>query len=463
MRKLLILLFIPFLFACNNGPQSGAILTGTIENLETDFFQLGGPGGARDSIMVDEEGKFTFKLQDLTEPYAYYFISGEEFFRFYVAPGMNLDIILDQKSFIESIAFKGKGSDINNYIANKTRVFGDRMDYEVYKKNTEDFQTWAENDLVERQALLKETEKKNINNPYWIQEEGEILYTWANNNSSYPSMHKYYAELEEFEVPEDFYNYKKELDVNDAKYIGSAAFQSYISTYIREEVAIISKDLRNENPDYKPAKILTLETASKLLTEKKVLENFLFASVKGYMSYYDLDLIKDEIDFFYANCENQEYINKFNIEYEEWKKLSKGMPGMNFKGEDLEGKMVHFSDFKGKYVYVDVWATWCGPCKYEIPFLKKLEKDYHGKNIVFISYSIDEDKDAWLKFVPENELGGVQIIGENAWESEMTTHYKVRGVPTFMFFDTEGKIISVNMTRPSNQKTRDSFDSYEDL
>ena len=143
---------------------------------------------------------------------------------------MDLDIILDQNSFIESITFKGKGSDINNYIADKTRVFGDRMDYDVYKKNSEDFQTWAENDLEEKQKFLKEIEKKDINDPYWIQEEGEILYTWANNNSSYPSMHRYYAELEEFEVTENFYNYKKKLNVNDAKYIGSAAFNSYIST-----------------------------------------------------------------------------------------------------------------------------------------------------------------------------------------------------------------------------------------
>ena len=122
-----------------------------------------------------------------------------------------------------------------------------------------------------------------------------------------------------------------------------------------------------------------------------------------------------------------------------------------------------FSDFKGKYVYVDVWATWCGPCIYEIPFLKTLEADYHNRNIVFLSYSIDEDKEAWLKYVPENELGGVQIIGENAWESKLVKEYKVRGVPTFMFFDPDGNIITVKMTRPSNQETRDTFDSYDDL
>ena len=106
------------------------------------------------------KGNFTIDLLDLVEPYAYYFSSGEEFFRFYVAPGMNLTVSLDQNDFIASISFKGKGSDINNYIANKTRVFGDRMDYEVYKKEVDDFKSWADNDLKEKQKFLKKLRRR---------------------------------------------------------------------------------------------------------------------------------------------------------------------------------------------------------------------------------------------------------------------------------------------------------------
>ncbi|MCD6347974.1 MAG: TlpA family protein disulfide reductase, partial [Bacteroidales bacterium] len=187
------------------------------------------------------------------------------------------------------------------------------------------------------------------------------------------------------------------------------------------------------------------------------------STVTGRMQYHDLSEIQDEIDFFYSNCMDETIIAKFNEQYEVWEKLSEGQPAIEFIGKDLEGNAVKLSDFKGKYVYVDVWATWCSPCVYEIPYLKTLEADYHGKNIVFISYSIDEDHPAWLKFVPEEELGGVQIIGEDGWTSKLCLDYKVRGVPTFMFFDPDGKIINVKMTRPSNQATRDSFDSYSDL
>ena len=78
--------------------------------------------------------------------------------------------------------------------------------------------------------------------------------------------------------------------------------------------------------------------------------------------------------------------------------LGKGKPSPKFEGyENFKGGTTSLDDLKGKYVYVDVWATWCGPCKREIPFLKEVEKAYHGKNIEFVSISIDKAKDheAW--------------------------------------------------------------------
>ena len=74
------------------------------------------------------------------------------------------------------------------------------------------------------------------------------------------------------------------------------------------------------------------------------------------------------------------------------------------------------SDFEGSLVYVDVWATWCGPCNAEIPSLQKLEADYHGKNITFLSVSVDTDREAWVDMVMNDNLGGVQLWADG-WES----------------------------------------------
>jgi thiol-disulfide isomerase/thioredoxin len=133
-------------------------------------------------------------------------------------------------------------------------------------------------------------------------------------------------------------------------------------------------------------------------------------------------------------------------------KTGKGEPAMPFEGSTPDGKKVSLKDFKGKVVLVDVWATWCGPCRAEIPSLKKLEEEMKGKDVVFISYSVDKMTDLakWKKMVSDEELGGVQLIGDSAFQSSICTDYKITGIPRFMVFDKNGNIVSVDAPRPSN-------------
>jgi len=115
-------------------------------------------------------------------------------------------------------------------------------------------------------------------------------------------------------------------------------------------------------------------------------------------------------------------------------------------------------NLKGKNVYVDVWATWCGPCKREIPHLKELEKKYHkNDDIVFMSVSIDkmEDKDKWLKMVEEKELSGVQLMADKAWKSSICDDYAIKGIPRFLLIDKEGNIMDKNAPRPSSKEIKE--------
>lgn len=129
-----------------------------------------------------------------------------------------------------------------------------------------------------------------------------------------------------------------------------------------------------------------------------------------------------------------------------------GEQAMNFEGKTVDGKSVSLSDFKGKVVLVDVWATWCGPCKKEIPDLKKLEEEMKGQDVVFISYSIDEakDHDKWVKMIDDMKLGGIQLFGPAAWKSPICTNYKITGIPRFMVFGKKGQIVTIDSPRPSN-------------
>ena len=139
-----------------------------------------------------------------------------------------------------------------------------------------------------------------------------------------------------------------------------------------------------------------------------------------------------------------------------------GELAMNFDGKTPEGKKVSLNDLKGKMVLVDVWATWCSPCRAEIPALQKLEKEMEGKDIIFMSYSIDEKKDydKWKKMIVDSTLGGLQLIGDLAWKSEMATNYKITGIPRFMLFDKEGKIVTIDSPRPSNPELKTMIEKY---
>ena len=134
-----------------------------------------------------------------------------------------------------------------------------------------------------------------------------------------------------------------------------------------------------------------------------------------------------------------------------------GEPAIDFNYPDTDGNEFSLTSFKGNLVYVDVWATWCGPCKAEIPSLQKLEADYHGKDITFMSVSVDTDKEAWEKMVADKELGGVQLWADG-W-SKITKDYAIFGIPRFMLFDAEGNVVSTNAPRPSSDEIRELLEA----
>jgi len=138
------------------------------------------------------------------------------------------------------------------------------------------------------------------------------------------------------------------------------------------------------------------------------------------------------------------------------KKVAEKMNGVispSFNYENHKGGKTKLEDFKGKYVYIDVWATWCGPCRAEIPFLKKVEEKFHGKDIVFVSISVDTQKDheKWKKFVTDKELGGVQLFADNNWNSDFIKAFGINSIPRFILIGPDGKVIFADAPRPSSQ------------
>jgi len=138
-----------------------------------------------------------------------------------------------------------------------------------------------------------------------------------------------------------------------------------------------------------------------------------------------------------------------------------GQPSPLFTYENFKGGTTSLTELKGKYVYIDVWATWCGPCRQEIPFLQKVEEKYHGKKIEFVSISIDKVKDheKWKKMVTDKSLGGVQLFADKDWSSEFILAYGINSIPRFILIGPDGKVVDADAKRPSDPALQAQLDT----
>lgn len=116
---------------------------------------------------------------------------------------------------------------------------------------------------------------------------------------------------------------------------------------------------------------------------------------------------------------------------------------------DVDGNTMDFSSFKGSYVYIDLWASWCGPCCKEAPYLIKLEQELKNKDVKFLSISLDKNLDAWKKKMKDLGLHGNQWVNQ---DNNLTSALNVTGIPFFLIYDKEGNLYSYDAPRPSSDE-----------
>lgn len=178
------------------------------------------------------------------------------------------------------------------------------------------------------------------------------------------------------------------------------------------------------------------------------------------------DIIRQDARYFLEAASDKEaYYNEFKKYYtgndEELKqsiydtylrlsKLKKGTPSPEFYNfPDYNGGFKSLKDFRGKYVYIDIWATWCGNCWVELPYLKKLEEKYKEKNIVFMSLSWDKFEDKWRDTIKKQEMTGMQLLVKDT-EDPFFVNYAVQSIPRYILIDPNGLIVDYNAPRPSD-------------
>lgn len=443
--SLVLLLFV----ACQ--PVSKTVhITGVIENTTAEKVKLTSDNMDLELDLVG--GKFTTQF-DLNEAAYFNLRLGRESTTLFLFPGQSIEVSINTEDFDESIKYAGEGAEASNYLAAKylrQESQGIKRDA-LYTMEEDAFLEHLSKTETEELAFL-ESHKMGLGQDFLAIEKVDIEFSQKTYLLNYESAHSYYAKKEGFKPSDDLSNMITSIDFNQPQNIGSSAFGNFIISYISNKgyQLFLSEEQYSKLGNDGILKA-NLDLLSSTISDKKVLG---FATDKildqtlAYSSALGVEPFMKEIK---SMTQNHMTFDKINKSLETWAHLAKGMPAPDFEGMTLDGHPIKLSDMKGKHVYIDVWATWCGPCLREQPALFELEGKYkNSKNLAFMGVSIDSDKAKWSKMVSEKDMKGEQIYTEGAWKSAICTEYLIKGIPRFILVDREGNIINSDAPRPSS-------------
>ncbi|WP_047547636.1 TlpA family protein disulfide reductase [Psychroserpens sp. Hel_I_66] len=461
MKRLFVAFLAISIIACNEKPKvEYAIVTGKIENSQVKLATIDG-ADFKAEINIEEDGTFLDTIQ-ITENNFYALTIGREYTPLYLIKGDSLHVDVDATKFDESLKYSGEGAVENNYLAAKMLNESKGIENPVafYSMEEADFKTKVKTIKNTNNSLL--VNLNDADEDFISSEKQNLVYDEYNMLNNYKQRHGYYTKKEDFKISEDFFPAElKDMDFDDSKaYRSSNSYKNIaFDNLLTKLFDTIGDDISNVTVDQlqiiEEAKIPALKNdaidylSSFLVTPS----NPNMASVYTYL--------KD-------NTTKEETKKKLTETFEKNKDLVKGKPSPQFVNyENHKGGELSLADLKGKYVYVDVWATWCGPCIKEIPSLKEVEKKFHNENIEFVSISTDDGrgykgqtneekallaKEGWKNMIMDKELGGIQLYADNAFNSSFMNDYQVNSIPRFILIDPNGNIVSADAPRPSDPK-----------
>ena len=451
MKNLLLLLVIISILSCQKKVKpTHVIFTGSIENNNANSAKISGNGFEK-VIEITENGNFSDTLKIDKEGY-YSLLIGRESTPVYLIQGANVGLTLNTKEFDESLVYTGDIAAENNYLAAKYLLSEKEMAFDKVYSLPEDKFIIELNKINSSYSDLLNSSTE-VAKGFIKNETKELEYAHINNIENYEEYYQYLTKDTSFKASESLYNSYKEFNFADNyAFENSSAYKSLLASHY----ARIAKDA-SSNSD-KDIALAYLETVDHKFPNGAVKDELMFNYLRYGMKANNA--LEDVYSLYKNSNQNDENLSKVTNSYKTLTKLTPGKTSPIFNYENFKGGKTSLEDLKGKVVYIDVWATWCGPCLREIPVLKTLETDYQDKNIAFVSLSIDEKKDydKWRTMITEKKLEGIQLMADNNWKSKFVTDYGIKGIPRFIIIDIDGRIVSSDAPRPSNSEIRVLFD-----
>lgn len=440
MKKLFILSLAAISFVACEKKESNIIISGKIKNHNGGNFHLMG-GSIEKDLKVNPDGSFTDTLSKSN----YYTIFNDAGFYvpLYLEQGDRLNIEVDLSQMPANVKLSGKDTIASVYLREKAKL-DEEIQTEfskLFSKNAEEFKPSLAEVKEKYSSLLNN--QKGLSNNFVSTEKKSIDYFDLHLKSVYSRIHENLTG-NKVTNPAEF-----EQEVTKVDYDNAEDFELY-SVYSRLLTDNFYSKLGLENPNWSNmvdyVRGLKSENIKSHLSE--LLSQGLSAGNSPELNEKILNVIKDF-------AKKEDLVKDAEARISLFQNIAPGKTSPSFSFENFAGGKTSLEALKGKVVYIDVWATWCVPCLNEIPALQELEKEYHGKDVAFVSISIDQNKQKWIDYQTSQKLSGIQLYAESEAERAFSDAYGIKSIPRFILIDKNGNIINADAPRPSNPSIKE--------
>ncbi len=428
---------------------TSTIIEGQIASSESPVIILQGEADIKSPI--DQQGKFRIAT-DLVRAGLYKLVIDYQTINVFIVPGDRITLTGDFRTLPGSTKFTGDHANENNYLISfeNLKTTTQPTDFHMFfTQKEEEFIAAVESRTATLNANQQEYQKKNgpFDAIFADILADEISYEAAMVKMNYPEYFKYLNPDSTLILSDTYDSFLQNIETDSEENLMLPSYKNFLLMYLEFKA-------NNDSIDVNTAfAVRKFNIIGKLFQNQKVKDLLYFQLLKQTLdaSVNDAALI---IKQFNDLQHNAAYKSEINNTFNSWAHLLEGKPAPGFSYSSINGKKVSLHNLRGKVVYIDVWATWCGPCLKELPHLEKLQEDLKRKEISFVSISIDQDHNAWQNMVGGKKMKGVQLYAENAWNSTIVSDYLIRGIPRFIIIDKDGKIINANAPRPSSSEIR---------
>lgn len=399
-----------------------------------------------EQLSVSKEGTFVDTLNIKDHQYAQLSFGDFET-RFYITRGDKVNVSIDS-----DVSFSGSNAAINNYLHNE---YKDNQDLGALEFNShEKIFSKNESDYIHFRDSIRDAKINRLESfsgstkPFQNFHRKSIEFQHQYDVARYPNYHSYY--FKDYQPTSLIKEYLNEVPLDNETYaVNYPGYLYLVDLVLNKKI----EDLNDKDLSPLEANLLVVKDIQSPTILHSRLSNALFHFT---VNETNMELMRDKM----LALAKQERTKKAIIEhYEIISKLKPGSPAPSFNFENYHGGKTNLSDLKGKYIYIDVWATWCAPCIREIPYLKKIEEEFSDANIEFVSISVDEPRfhGTWRKMIKTNELSGTQLLADDGWNSDFVHDYGIQGIPRFILIDDINNIISADIEKPSDPSLKEKL------